>query len=74
MESGVVRVLGVSSEDFGRARVIAREWPDQDFSIVDCTSFAVLERTGIREAFTFDLHFRLYRFGPGKRRAFTIAP
>jgi predicted nucleic acid-binding protein len=74
METGVVRVLGVTSEDFGRGRSIAREWSDQDFSIVDCTSFAILERTGVEEAFAFDRHFRVYRFGRARRRALHIVP
>ena len=35
-----IEVAGVSSADFVRARRIAREWLDQPFSLVDCTSFA----------------------------------
>lgn len=74
METGVVGVIGVTSGDFITARQIARDWPDQDFSIVDCTSFAVMERLGIDEAFTFDAHFRVYRQGPSRREAFRVVP
>lgn len=74
METGVVTVMGVASRDFLRARQIARDWPDQAFSIVDCTSFAAMERLRIREVLTFDSHFRLYRFGPSRRVAFRVVP
>ena len=30
---------------------------DQDYSFVDCLSFVIMERLGIREAFTVDGHF-----------------
>lgn len=58
METGVVQVYGVKSEDLTRARRIARAWEDQDFSLVDCTSFAVIERTGIAEALALDTQAR----------------
>jgi predicted nucleic acid-binding protein len=74
MATGAVRVLGVSGPDFARARRIARDWPDQDFSIVDCTSFAVMERLRIKEALAFDVHFRVYRWGPSREKAFRVLP
>lgn len=74
MESGVVTVAGVSSADFVRGRRIARDWPDQAFSIVDCTSFAVIERLRIHEAFSFDVHFRVYRYGRAREKALRIVP
>ncbi len=37
-------------------------------------SFAVMERLGEHEAFAFDEHFRVYRFGPGRKRTFTVFP
>ena len=70
--SGVVRVLGVTSQDLVRARAIARSWKDQDFSLVDCTSFALMEREHVEEAFAYDGHFAVYRFGPNRRRAFRV--
>jgi predicted nucleic acid-binding protein len=71
---GGVRVLGVTAAEIGQARRIARSWPDQDFSLVDLTSFAVMERRGIDEALTLDRHFRIYRYGPGRRAAFRVLP
>jgi predicted nucleic acid-binding protein len=74
LESGVVKVLGVTSVDLTRAREIARVWADQDFSLVDCTSFAVMERRKIAEAFAFDSHFRVFRLGADRKRAFRVVP
>jgi uncharacterized protein len=74
MTTGVVRVLGVRSEDVVQGRAVARNWSDQDFSLVDCTSFAVMEGRGIEEALAFDAHFRIYRYGQGRRHAFRIVP
>ncbi len=74
MEKGVVTILGVTSVDLWRGREIAVGWPDQDFSIVDCTSFAVIERLDIRRAFAFDRHFRAIRFGADRKRALILHP
>lgn len=72
MQSDVVRTFGVTSEDLAKARTIASAWPDQDFSLIDCTSFALMERQRIEEALAFDAHFRLYRYGVRRQRAFRI--
>lgn len=66
--AGLATVAGLSSADLSRARVIAREWRDQEFSFVDCTSFAFCERLGLVRALAFDAHFRVFRWGPGRRR------
>lgn len=71
---GILTVVGVTAEDFRRGREIAREWSDQTFSIVDCTSFALIERLDIRRAFAFDRHFRVIRFGWRRRRALELLP
>lgn len=62
----------VGVPDLARAHAIAEQWADQAFDIVDCTSFAVMERTGCRRAATFDRDFAVYRFGPDRRKAFEI--
>ncbi len=67
-------ILGVTADDRRRAREIARQWSDQTFSIVDCTSFALIERLDIRRAFAFDQHFRTVRFGRRRQRALEIVP
>lgn len=35
---------------------------DQDFSFVDCTSFVIAKRLGVKEAFGFDDHFKTMGF------------
>jgi len=47
-------------------------FPDQGFALVDRTSFAVMERLGVSRVATFDHHFAVYRFGPGRRHAFAV--
>jgi predicted nucleic acid-binding protein len=71
---GVVTIVGITAEDFRRGSEIAQEWYDQSFSIVDCTSFALIERLDIRRAFAFDKHFRVVRFGGRRQRALEIVP
>ena len=35
---------------------------DQDFSIADSVSFVIMKEHGIKEAFTFDKHFKAMKF------------
>jgi predicted nucleic acid-binding protein len=73
-DRGAITIVGVTGQDFRRGREIAQEWSDQAFSIVDCTSFALIERFDIHRAFTFDKHFRIVRFGWRRQRALQILP
>ncbi len=72
LRSGLATVESVSLADLEAAWQIGEAYPDQDFSIVDRTSFAVMRRLGIERAASFDHHFAIFRFGPERRRAFTI--
>lgn len=72
LRHGPVDVEHVTAPDLERAQAIAAGWPDQDFDIVDCTSFAVMERLGCYRAASFDDHFAIYRMGPDRARAFDI--
>ena len=51
---------------------IGERFPDQNFSIVDRTSFAVMERLKIATAASFDAHFAVYRYGHARDKAFRI--
>jgi len=62
----------VGPGDLEVAWAIGESWPDQDFSIVDRTSFAVMERLGLHRAASFDDDFAIYRFGTSRDRAFEI--
>jgi len=47
-------------------------WRDQDFSIVDRTSFAVMRRLGIDRVASLDADFAVFRFGPKRHESFYI--
>jgi predicted nucleic acid-binding protein len=72
IRSGVSVIEPVGAADLEAAWQIGTLWRDQDFSIVDRTSFAVMRRLGIERAASFDADFAIFRFGPNRRRAFTI--
>ena len=52
----------VTENDEARARSIIARSVDKTFTYVDGTSFAVMERLGLKTAFAFDPHFRQYGF------------
>lgn len=72
LRRGVATIEPVTLADLESAWQIGQSWQDQDFSIVDCTSFAVMQRLGIVRAASLDDHFAIYRFGPQRRQSFVI--
>ena len=60
-KSSFVRMVTVTPADEERAWDIFTKYRDQDFSFVDCTSFAVMERMKLASAFTFDRHFSIMK-------------
>jgi predicted nucleic acid-binding protein len=62
IESSFVRVVAVTPTDEERAWGIFSKYRDQDFSFVDCTSFAVMERMKLSTAFAFDRHFSVMKY------------
>lgn len=72
LRSGVAAIEPVGVADIEAAWQIGLSWRDQDFSIVDRTSFAVMSRLGIERAASLDDHFAVYRFGPRRRQSFTV--
>lgn len=72
LRSGVALVEPVGLADLEAAWQIGVDWKDQDFSLVDRTSFAVMRRLGIEQAASLDDHFAVFRFGPRLRQAFKI--
>lgn len=52
----------VTEGDEAGAQDIIRTYADKTFSYTDATSFAVMERLGIRQVFAFDRHFQQYGF------------
>lgn len=69
-----VPIITLEEADIEVAWQIINAFPDQTFSFTDATTFAAMERLGIEQVFTFDRHFFVYRYGPGRRKAFNCAP
>lgn len=72
LRSGISRIEIVGTADLEAAWDIGRWYQDQDFSLVDRTSFAVMRRLGILRVATFDDDFAIFRFGHNRRGAFTV--
>ncbi len=69
-----VPILNAEAVDLEAAWRIAQSYPDQTFSFVDCATFAQMERLGIADAFSFDSHYLIYRYGPHRQRALRRLP
>ena len=72
LRGGAAAIEVVSPGDLEAAWVIGERFPDQDFSIVDRTSFAVMERLGIHRAASFDDDFLVFRYGRDRRGTFEV--
>jgi predicted nucleic acid-binding protein len=72
LRSGIATIEPVILADLESAWQIGQSWRDQDFSMVDRTSFAVMQRLGIVRAASFDDHFAVYRFGPNRKQSFVV--
>jgi len=72
IRAGTAEVELIEAADLELAWSIGEAFPDQDFSMVDRTSFAVMQRTGVHRVASFDTDFAIYRFGPRRDRAFEI--
>ena len=69
---GSIAIECVLAADLEAAWGIGRAFPDQTFSVVDRTCFAVMERLGLHRAASFDDDFAIFRFGASRDRAFEI--
>ncbi len=74
IRGGIARIEVSGLADLEVAAAIGAAFPDQHFSLSDRTSWAVMERLGIHDAVSLDSDFRIYRFGPDRRRSFTVSP
>jgi predicted nucleic acid-binding protein len=72
LRTGAAAIEPVGTADMEAAWQIGLAYRDQDFSLVDRTSFAVMRRLGIERAASFDDHFAVFRFGPKRQHAFVI--
>ncbi len=72
IRSGAATIEYVGPADMENAWATGEIFADQDFSIVDRTSFAVMQRLGVHRAISFDSDFAIFRFGPRRDRAFEV--
>lgn len=63
IRGGVAEAGAVTAVDRERAWAIGQLFEDQQLSLTDRTSFAVMERLGMTRVATFDNDFAVYRFG-----------
>ncbi len=74
IRNGIATIEVSRLADLEVAATIGKAFADQDFSLSDRTSWAIMERLGITDVVTLGNDFRIYRFGPNRRRAFTVSP
>ncbi|MGH7896709.1 MAG: type II toxin-antitoxin system VapC family toxin [Candidatus Binatia bacterium] len=72
LKGGVAAIEPVMAADLEVAWSIGESFADQDFSIVDRTSFAVMQRLGIRRVAAFDDDFAVFRYGRERNMAFEV--
>jgi predicted nucleic acid-binding protein len=72
VRAGAVAVEPVGTADLETAWTMGDAFAEQDFSIVDRTSFAVMLRLGVHRAVSLDDDFAIFRFGPRRDRAFEV--
>ena len=60
LENPVVRIEDVTNADRDKAVELLRKHDDKDYPLCDATSFAVMQRLGIRRVLSFDDHFRQF--------------
>ena len=70
--SGAAIVEAVTSEDLEVAWSIGERYADQEFSIMDRTSFAVMQRLGIRKALALDDDFAVFWYGRKQDQVFEV--
>ncbi len=59
-------------ESYTRAWGLAREWPDQDFSLTDRQAFAAIEHSRRHRAWSYDDDFAVIRLGPRRSRSLDL--
>ena len=72
LRSGVASIEPVLAADLEVAWTVGQDYPDQDFSIMDRTSFAVMQRLGIERAASFDDDFAVFRYGRSRSKSFVL--
>ena len=69
---GAAKIEPAETSDLEYCWRIHDAFRDQSFSLVDRTSFAMMERLAIFKVVAFDDDFVVYRYGPDRRQAFEV--
>ena len=69
---GWCRIEIATYEDLQLAEAIRGAFPDQKFSLVDRTSFVVMERLGVARVASLDNDCSIYRYGANRDLAFEV--
>ena len=72
LRRGIAIIEQTTSADLEAAWAIGERFSDQDFSLVDRTSFALMERLGIFRVISFDSDFAVFRYGRNRSSAFDV--
>jgi uncharacterized protein len=62
LDTGAIEVLVVNESDERAGRSILANSPASGYTLTDAISFGVMNRLGIRYAYTFDEHFAMHGF------------
>jgi predicted nucleic acid-binding protein len=74
IRSGLAVLEVVNPSDLEIAHSIGLEFEDQDFSLVDRTSFALMQRLGLERVASLDADFAVFRYGRRRAKAFVVLP
>jgi predicted nucleic acid-binding protein len=69
---GAAKIESNEMSDLEYSWRVREAFQDQTFSLVDRTSFAMMERLQISKVVSFDHDFVIYRYGPDRRQAFEV--
>ncbi len=72
VNEGIFSFHEISLDDISRAIEIEKRYKRAKFGLIDSVCFAFAERKNIREIFTFDNHFSIYK--PNHVKQFNIYP
>ena len=65
IQDGLLKLLNVEPDQVSRMAELMRQYRDLPMDIADAALVVAAESTGIRQVFTLDGHFRIYRLKDG---------